>query len=535
MFLSSLVKTRYHSVCDTAMCASIIQFRAQILVIFAGIGTTLQGVGLKQLPNGLSNVFYFSFTAGLLELIYVGCIRLALNMMRTGPPTSSSATVSWNVAVLLTIRSVLGFVGTCFAFLAIGLLPLGEATALFMTSPMFATVGACALLQEQVLPREWGSLLACFLGALCIVLPPCLGAPSHEQADAVRGAIYALCTALCSAGSYLVIRTMGTRVRTRWTNISFAHAAGQLLGSSSCLLAMSLLATATHPHAATKEAMKLQLGGDAPSFSWTSMPTLVTAASAGAFSHIAMTYGIRKCKAAQTGVMRGAEVLWGFLAQIWLTEDQVQPAALLGGLLIVSSILTALCFTNNQSDAAPVVASETSALLGSGPEATYQATSAPTPGFTTPSAGRDHEIVGEYDSHEDDDNDEELAALSGWGYVTPASDMGRSRRSSSAAAMFMYDGVAVGDTVSPTAAEQWEQSCAGIELELAGQQTSVHKYPAVSPHTLGVINQHRAGGRQYQHVVRVPQMQVPVTDATAALLKQHQEKQREQQQQQPPL
>lgn len=69
------------------------------------------------------------------------------------------------------VRAVLGMTAMLLLFTAVSLLPLAEVTALSFTAPLFATIGAAAILREKVGLRRWTATSIGLLGALIIIRP----------------------------------------------------------------------------------------------------------------------------------------------------------------------------------------------------------------------------------------------------------------------------------------------------------------------------------------------------------------------------
>jgi drug/metabolite transporter (DMT)-like permease len=68
-------------------------------------------------------------------------------------------------------RCVIGICSMLAGFWAIGHLPLAQAVSLSYSTPLFVTLAAAALLNEQVRARRWTAVALGFLGVLIIVRP----------------------------------------------------------------------------------------------------------------------------------------------------------------------------------------------------------------------------------------------------------------------------------------------------------------------------------------------------------------------------
>jgi drug/metabolite transporter (DMT)-like permease len=108
---------------------------------------------------------------------------------------------------LLFVRGLLGATALLFYFYSIVHLPLGEATLIQYTNPVFATVLAAVILRESLRAREIACLVASLLGVLFVAHPPsALAADSPPLNPLYIGA--ALVGAACSGSAYTLVRKM---------------------------------------------------------------------------------------------------------------------------------------------------------------------------------------------------------------------------------------------------------------------------------------------------------------------------------------
>ena len=97
-------------------------------------------------------------------------------------------------------RAILGMTAMLLLFTAVSLLPLAEVTALSFTAPLFATIGAAAILREKVGVRRWTATLIGVAGALIILRP---GADTFTPA-----ALIALASAAGIAAAQLSVKSL---------------------------------------------------------------------------------------------------------------------------------------------------------------------------------------------------------------------------------------------------------------------------------------------------------------------------------------
>lgn len=98
------------------------------------------------------------------------------------------------------LRAFLAFGAMYCMFTALTLVPLSEATALNFTMPLFATVGAVALLGERIRVRRVLALVVGFVGVLLVLRP--------GVAVISSGALFAIAGALLIALSTLLVKRL---------------------------------------------------------------------------------------------------------------------------------------------------------------------------------------------------------------------------------------------------------------------------------------------------------------------------------------
>lgn len=111
---------------------------------------------------------------------------------------------------LLLLRGLLGAIGiNCFYFSLVHL-PLGDATLLQYTNPVFATLIAAVWVGERITASEIISLVASLVGVVLITRPAFLFG-SHGSAIPPLHAAIALFGAICSGAAYAAVRKLGAR------------------------------------------------------------------------------------------------------------------------------------------------------------------------------------------------------------------------------------------------------------------------------------------------------------------------------------
>ena len=235
---------------------------------------------------------------------------------------------STRLRVLLFIRSLVGFGGISFAFLAVELLPIGDSTTLVMLSPVFSAILATCVLSEPWLLPEFIATMISLVGAALVAKPSFIFGYTAESLDPV-GVIYGLSAALSAAGAYVCVRMLGTSHKMPWANVCLAQALGQMLFSFPCAPAFG-------------QTLTLKLTG-------MQLLILLIQAPLGAMSQVAMTIGMQKEKSATATAMRSSDIIFAFLWQILFTHDgNPDGLSIFGSFLIVGSILIIIIYKRSQ-------------------------------------------------------------------------------------------------------------------------------------------------------------------------------------------
>ena len=101
-----------------------------------------------------------------LRYLFQAILTTALALQQNG-----RAAFATNKPGLQALRGVLMLVVTLVAFVCLKVMPVGEFTAIIMTTPMLVTLLAAKLLDEHVSPIRIGLVMGGFLGTLLIIQP----------------------------------------------------------------------------------------------------------------------------------------------------------------------------------------------------------------------------------------------------------------------------------------------------------------------------------------------------------------------------
>lgn len=114
------------------------------------------------------------FIRGLFSIVLLLAVAHAMGLLRPGPRQTASA-LRHILQRPVLLRSVLDALATMAYLSALFHLPLGNATAINMATPLFITLFAVLALGERVGPARWLAIAAGFAGVLLVVQPSAAG------------------------------------------------------------------------------------------------------------------------------------------------------------------------------------------------------------------------------------------------------------------------------------------------------------------------------------------------------------------------
>ena len=306
-------------------------------VFLSGIGFSLQTLLIKLLAEqGFHGSFQCVFFRGFIQFILASYFVYYDEERRAGkgPPLfGSTSFVKW----MLFGRAFLGFGGIAFSFLAVELIPIGDATVLTMLSPLGASILGYLILGEPWRLPEFFATVVSLGGAVMVAKPPFIFGGETEGSSFYLGVTYALSASVFASCAYIFVRILGTTAKMPWANVCFAQAIGQIL--------MALPSMYIFGQHLSFDISLLQLG------------MLLLGGLIGAISQILMTIGMQREKSAAATAMRMSDVAFGFVWQVCFTSDQLSLLSLGGALLVTSSIFIIVIFKQ-----APTPAADSSAI-----------------------------------------------------------------------------------------------------------------------------------------------------------------------------
>ncbi len=179
------------------------------------------------------------------------------------------------------------------------------------------SIGAYFILSE---PWRWPELVATIIsltGVIFVARPPfifgCSGGVGGGvgdgdgdgdgrlcSADAV-GVLFGMIASITAGLAYVCVRLLGTSAKMPWYNVVFAQALGQVIFTIPNLYLL-------------EGSLKLSL-------TIVEIILIVGGGLIGAWSQVAMTFGMQREKSASATAMRMSDVVFGFMWQVLFTED----------------------------------------------------------------------------------------------------------------------------------------------------------------------------------------------------------------------
>ena len=206
-------------------------------------------------------------------------------------------------------RMGLGVTTMALNFLAMAMLPLAEATAIFNSVPIFSTLLAALWLGEKTGKWRWGAVLVGFAGVMLVARPGGGGLP-------VDGVAVSLVAALMTAWVTIHIRKLGATEAASTTVFWFAV---------SSLFPLGLL-----------------MLGFGKMHEPTTLAMLAGIALTGGLAQLTLTGALRLAPVALVMPMDYTSLVWAALLGLTIFGDWPHTATWIGGFIIIGSGLTIL-------------------------------------------------------------------------------------------------------------------------------------------------------------------------------------------------
>ena len=163
-------------------------------LVLSSLAFSLMTVCVKQLGGRLP----VSEIVLVRSLVSIGLTGLAMRISRVSPLGQNRR--------LLLVRGLCGSVALLCFFQAIAQLPLASATVLQYTYPTFTAIAAWLLLGETLRRRIALAVVVGWIGVICVIQPPWIGAGLTGLA--LMPALVAVAGALFTALAYVSVRRL---------------------------------------------------------------------------------------------------------------------------------------------------------------------------------------------------------------------------------------------------------------------------------------------------------------------------------------
>ena len=161
--------------------APVAPLRAALLMLASTLSFGLMAISIRLASQslGTTEIAFFRNAIGLAVLLPM--------VLRPGRPAPRTAHLPRYL-----VRTLIGLCSMLCGFWAIAHLPLSQAISLSYSTPLFVTLAAAAMLNEQVRARRWTAVVLGFVGVLIIVRP----GTSQFTVDAMIAVLAAVMSAL---------------------------------------------------------------------------------------------------------------------------------------------------------------------------------------------------------------------------------------------------------------------------------------------------------------------------------------------------
>ena len=188
--------------------STLLYFTARLpllLVFLSGLGFSLQVLLVKVLEEqtDFSASFVFVFFRGMIQLV-IAAVVVYLDKENRNIALFGDTHF---VRTMMFVRTLVGFGGIAFSFLAVELLPIGDSQVIVMLSPIWASILSFLILGEPWHIQEFCATVLSLIGALFIARPSFIFGSS--TAISALGVLFALCSSLSAGCAFVCVRILG--------------------------------------------------------------------------------------------------------------------------------------------------------------------------------------------------------------------------------------------------------------------------------------------------------------------------------------
>lgn len=317
------VDTIAPSCCDMGEAsAALARSIGAALVVLSAFGFALSSIIVRSAADAGLGTPTITFYVGLVRFSMCALFTLSRGDVRRRALCGGQG---WDFVALCVFRQALGAVSILCAFGAFAKIPIGNATVLLFTSPVWTTAMAFFWLREPV--TRTGQVAAVFV-CLGVALVARSSAGGEDQSAAaaaaakasagtsaaVIGTVLALGASFSDAAFLVATRAIGPRqdsvTLTMWMGFSIAITTGPL-----CLL-MSLPLS---PYGISR----------------TTLLFLFVGGNVSLLANVFLNMGLEKLEAAPANVLGALQVPIAYVFQMVVMHQPASPSAAFGALVIV--------------------------------------------------------------------------------------------------------------------------------------------------------------------------------------------------------
>ncbi|KAJ1626831.1 hypothetical protein T492DRAFT_1030020 [Pavlovales sp. CCMP2436] len=320
--------------------------RGAALIIASALGFAVSSMIVRRAADDGLDTCAITFYVGCVRFVLCLLVVLARGDLRNKALCGGQG---WAFLALCTVRQGIGAFSILAAFVAFARIPIGNATVLLFTSPVWTTCLAFCCLGERVTRTgQVAAVLVC-LGVALVAHTSASGDATQAATEAVAanggaraskgattavvGTVFALLASVSDACFYVATRAIGNRqdsvTLTMWMGFSIITTVGPL-----CMLVGVPLGS---EHVERGTMLSLAAGG-----------------TASLLANVFFNLGLERLEAAPANVLGALQVPIGFVIQVLLGQP-CSPVAVLGATVIV---VCALAVTLTKPEPAAAAARE---------------------------------------------------------------------------------------------------------------------------------------------------------------------------------
>lgn len=241
----------------------------------------------------------------------VACLRFGFGLLSGVVPLAMGVRLRPHNYKALFLRGFLGGLAVLAYFASIAHLPVGVATLLNSSSPVFVAFFSAVFLRE---PLRWHAVLALLIssaGVTMVVLGNVQPA-AHQQGSSLLWALIGLGSAVLSAGAVTTVRSMRHREGSWEIFLAFCLVGGIITG----------LPTAAHWVTPSTEAI-----------GWLLAMSVVSVAA-----QMLMTYALRDVEAVLAGLILQLTPIATFALGIGILDERPAPLGFIGAVVTIVGV-----------------------------------------------------------------------------------------------------------------------------------------------------------------------------------------------------